>query len=174
MPGSGKTYIGKILAKSLGFGFFDSDAAIVREYGNPLPAVLEKIGEKTFLKKEEEIIISQTGRKDNIVISPGGSIVYRNKAMEHLKKISKIIYLKTSLTVIEKRIKNIPRGIVGADVKTIAELYAQRKPLYVKWSQITVDSNQKAEKVAQDILEEIKGNRVLTTANKYRINCYKY
>lgn len=156
MPGSGKTVIGKMLAGALGFEFFDSDAAIVREFGLPLPQVLENVGEKEFLKKEEMIVIAQTGDKDNMAISPGGSIVYSSAAMEHLKKISTIIYLKSSLPVIEARIKNWPRGIVGGKSKNIAQFYGERTPLYEKWADMTVDSNQEANKVAEAVMEKIK------------------
>jgi shikimate kinase len=152
MPGSGKTHIGQILAKELGYGFFDADAAIENEYGLPLPEILAKIGKNQFLKKEGMVVISYISGKDRLVISPGGSIVYRKKAMECLNKISTIIYLKTALPVIENRIGNAPRGIVDADKKTIAEIYTQRLPLYDKWANIIVDGGHDAGIIAQNIL----------------------
>jgi len=153
MPGSGKSFVGKKLARLINFDFFDADAEIERKHGMPLQKILEKTGETEFLKIEEETIISKTRGKDKLVISPGGSIVYQSKAMEHLKKISIIIHLKAPLPVIEKRIGNIPRGIVGVKTKTIAALYAQRVPLYEKWAQKTFDADQSADKIVQDIFK---------------------
>jgi len=156
MPGSGKTFVGKILAERLGFSFFDADSAMEKEYGSPLPEILEKLKEEAFLDKEEKVLISGTAGIENAVISPGGSVVYSLKVMDHLKKISVIVYLQTTLSSVERRIGNIPRGIVGAETKTIAQLYAQRRPLYEKWAKITVNGDQKAEKAAKEILGEIK------------------
>ena len=155
MPGSGKTFIGKVLAETLGFEFFDSDAEIERQYGCTLPEVLQNLGQDQFLRKEAEVMISKTRGKNKLVISPGGSIVYSGKAMEHLKKISTVVYLKIALPVIIERIGNIPRGIVGADDKTIARLFDERSPLYERWADITMDAGQNAGKVAQNIAKQI-------------------
>jgi shikimate kinase len=156
MPGSGKTFVGKILAETLGFFFFDADSAMEKEYGIPLPEILEKLKEKAFLDKEEQILISGTAGIDSTVISPGGSVVYSLKVMERLKKISVIVYLQTTLSSVEKRIGNVPRGIVGAKTKTMAQLFAQRRPLYEKWADITINGDQSAEKVKRDILRAIE------------------
>lgn len=155
MPGCGKSIIGKKLAGILNSDFFDADKAIERDYGDSLPGILEKIGEANFLKKEEETIISKTQSKNNLVISPGGSIIYRDKAMQHLKNISVVFYLKATLPTIEKRINGVPRGIVGTKTKTIADLYTERIPLYEKWGRITINADQSVNKVIRDILKQI-------------------
>jgi len=167
MPGSGKTFVGKILAETLGFEFFDSDIAIEQEYGRTLPEILQNLGPRRFLQKEKKAVIANTRGKDKLVISPGGSIVYSEKAMEHLKTISAIVYLKTALPVIKERIGSVPRGIVGGGKKTIARLFGERSPLYEKWAETTVDANQNAVKVVHDILEKIQHIKKITnpTAN---------
>lgn len=156
MPGSGKTYVGKILAQNLKFGFLDTDNEMEKEYGLNLPEILQRIGERQFLEKEKNILISDTSGTDRLVVSPGGSIVYSATAMEHLKKISTIIYLKTSLLIIENRIGTVPRGIIGVKTKTIAQIFSERSPLYEKWADITVDGNQTAETVTREILSKLK------------------
>lgn len=156
MPGSGKTHVGKILAQNLKFGFLDTDDEMKKEYGLNLPEILQKIGEKQFLEKEKNILISDTSGTNCLVVSPGGSIVYSVTAMEHLKKISTIIYLRTPLPVIENRIGTVPRGIIGAKTKTIAQIFSERSPLYEKWANITVDGNQAAETVTREILSKLK------------------
>ncbi len=153
MPGAGKSHIARMLALHLEYACLDIDEILEKEHRLPLPQVVAKLGDKKFLQREAEIVISQTrGRKD-LVISPGGSMVYRAQAMKHLRNISKIVYLEAPLSVIEQRISTAPRGIIGAKSKTLAEIYAERVPLYQKYAEYTVHGEQSAEKVVSDILQ---------------------
>lgn len=151
MPGSGKSYIGKKLAKKLGYKLVELDSILEEEYNLPLQKILDNLGEESFLKKQAEDVIANTQELNGLVVSPGGSIIYSDHAMEHLKKVSTIIYLKTPLEIIKARIEENSRGIVGMKNKTLEELYEERTPLYEKFASITIDANQEAEKVVSDI-----------------------
>lgn len=154
MPGSGKSFVGKKLAERLGYKFFDTDKMIESEHGLPLQQILEKLGEESLLEAEANLTIANLENGDNTVASPGGSIVYNDKTMGRLQQISTIIYLKAALPVLEKRIGEVPRGIVGLKRKTFAELYLERVPRYEKWSALIVDAEQDAGMVIQDILKQ--------------------
>ena len=83
MPGSGKSYIGKELAKQLNYSYVGLDDIIEEEYKLSVPKILDKLGETNFLKKQQEDAIFYTAKKDKLIISPGGSIVYTEDAMKH-------------------------------------------------------------------------------------------
>src|SRR5579864_9119847 len=127
MPGSGKSYIGSKLAKQIGYELIELDTILEKEFKMTLQQVLDSLGESVFLRKQEEDAILYTKDKDNLVISPGGSIVYTENAMKHLREISKIIYLKLPFNIVEHRIKKVSRGIVGSKKKTLKELYEERE-----------------------------------------------
>lgn len=138
MPGVGKSFIGKKLAKKLGYKFVDVDDLIEKEQGMKLQAFLDKEGDAKFVETEEENVLSLKG--DKIVIAPGGSVVCSRRAMEYLREISKIIYLKDSLKSIKKRVLNInSRGIVGLKNKDIWELFSERGKLYEKYADFVID-----------------------------------
>ncbi|MDE2213165.1 MAG: shikimate kinase [Patescibacteria group bacterium] len=152
MPGSGKSFIGKKLADQLGFSLVEADKIIEQEFNLPLQQVVEKLGSDVFLDKEAETVIKSTDGRNNFVVSPGGSIVYRLNAINHLKKISKVFYLEVSLKVLKGRIGDVPRGIVNAENKTFADLYAERAPLYKKFADYVVNGDLDSETVIEKIL----------------------
>lgn len=152
MPGSGKSYLGKKLAAKLCYNFADTDVIIENEYGLPIKEVLDKLGEKAFLKKQGEVAISLIGREDKTIISTGGSIIYTDMAMSCLEKNSVIVYLDLPLKVIKERLENEPRKVIGLKDKNFSQLYKKRTSLYKKWASETVDANQNSEKVIEDIL----------------------
>jgi shikimate kinase len=155
MPGTGKSYIGKKVAEKLGYELVELDSIMEKEYGLPLQEILDTLGDELFLKKQAEDVISNTHSKDGLVVSPGGSIVYTEHAMEHLKNVSTILYLKSSLKTIEERVSDVPRGIVGLKNKTLAELYKERTMLYEKYAAVIIDAEQDADKVVSDIVAKI-------------------
>ena len=130
MPGSGKSTIGKLLAKRLKWRFIDLDVLINQKEGMAVDEILEQRGEKELLRLEN----SYTLRQDfsDVVFSPGGSIIYSDEAMGKLKKDTTIIYLETPLKEIEKRIEKRRRkqAIIGFKEKGIADLYKERTPIY--------------------------------------------
>lgn len=160
MPWSGKSYVGKELAERLKYNFIETDAVLEREYGLPIKEVLQKLGEKIFLKKQEEYAISSTKNKDNMVISTGGSIIYTDRVMHHLKEISLIIYFEVPLEIIRKRMTDLPRNIIGLKDKSLDELYKERTLLYKKWASEIVDASQDSKKLAEDILKIIANKKI--------------
>ena len=153
MPGSGKSYIGKKLANRIGYTLIELDSLLEQEYNLPLQQILDKLGDETFLEKQANDAILYTKSRDGLIVSPGGSIVYTDYAMEHLNDVSKIIYLKTSLKTIKRRITETPRGIVGLKDNTLEYLYKERTLLYEKWALIIIDAEQDSEKVIHSILK---------------------
>ncbi len=155
MPGAGKSTIGVILAKSLLFGFCDTDLSIQKATGESLCDTISKIGIEEFIKLEDEIIRQQ--EFVNSVVATGGSAVYGEKAMMKLKENGIIVYLKVSPAELEKRIKNIhTRGIAMKVGTTISELYEERAPLYEKYADFIVECGGKtAEECVDLIIEKI-------------------
>ncbi|PKM51168.1 MAG: shikimate kinase [Firmicutes bacterium HGW-Firmicutes-7] len=133
MPGVGKSTIGVVLAKALGFEFIDTDLIIQENEQVPLHEIIKEKGLETFLSLEEIAILTLKG--DNMVIATGGSVVYKAEGMNHLKSLGKIVYLKTHYKVLEKRIRNMKtRGIAMGKNKTIKDIYWERKVLYEKYA----------------------------------------
>ena len=138
MPGAGKSTLGVLLAKAMGKLFVDTDIIIQQKTKRLLQDIIDNDGTDAFLKLEEEILMSVN--EENTVIATGGSAVYSEKAMEHFAKSGKIIYLHVDFAEIEKRVTNITtRGIVLKNGKSLADAFAERKPLYDKYAHITVD-----------------------------------
>ena len=138
MPGCGKSTVGVLLAKSMLCDFVDTDLIIQNIYKKALCDLIAEEGIEMFKQKENATIASLSC--ENSVIATGGSAVYGEKAMAHLKKHGKVVYLKLSPAEIEGRIRNIKtRGIAMKEGTTIADLYAERAPLYERYADITVD-----------------------------------
>ncbi len=141
MPASGKSTAGVLLAKTIGYGYIDCDLLIQNEQKALLCDIIEREGVQGFISIEERVNASLWAEK--CIISTGGSVIYGEKAMQHLKNLGRIIYLKVSLKELEKRLKGkdiFKRGVVMRNrAKTLAELYAERVPLYEKYADATVD-----------------------------------
>lgn len=138
MPGAGKSTIGVILAKILGYSFIDSDLVIQERTGKLLKDIIASEGEEGFLKVEGEINASLTCR--NSIIATGGSVVYEENAMNHLKEIGTVIYLCVPYRELEKRLSNLTaRGVVLKKDMTLSDLYNERSVLYEKYADIIVD-----------------------------------
>lgn len=138
MPGSGKSTVGVLLAKALGFDFLDTDLLLQRREGMYLQDLLECRGVEAFLDAEEAAICSLTCQ--NTVIAPGGSAVCRPGAMERLRALGPVLYLRVPLAELERRIKNITtRGIAMSSGQTLGDVYAQRAPLYERYAGAVVD-----------------------------------
>jgi len=143
MPTSGKSTAGVLLAKTIGYGFIDSDLLIQNEQKSLLCDIIEKRGVESFIEIEDKINSELWAIK--CVIATGGSVVYGERAMAHLKEMGKVVYLKLSLSEIKKRLKNIVRrGVVmKRDNQTLEELYFERTPLYEKYADIVIDCDGK-------------------------------
>ncbi len=133
MPGCGKSTCGVLAAKALLKNFFDTDLLIQNNENSTLQNILDEKGIEYFKKAEEDAIVSLNIR--GTVIATGGSVVYSEKAMEHLKEIGKVIYLHLSYETMEKRIDNITtRGVVLAKNTTLKDMYNERLSLYNKYA----------------------------------------
>lgn len=138
MPGSGKSTVGVLLAKTLGFDFIDTDLTLQQREGALLQNIINERGTEVFLDLEQAAICSVAC--ENSVISPGGSCVCRERAMAHLKKLGRIVYLRLPLEEVEARLNNIStRGIAMEPGQTLRDLYEYRAPLYERWADVTVD-----------------------------------
>lgn len=138
MPASGKSTLGEKLAKLLGFSFVDVDRIIEAEEKRLLKEIIADEGDDGFLKIENRV---NAGLKmDGCVIAPGGSVIYGKEAMENLKDISIVVYLKLSFEEMARRIGNpVERGVVLKNGMTLRKLYDERTPYYEKYADVTFD-----------------------------------
>ena len=139
MPGAGKSTLGVVLAKAMGYKFIDSDILIQEEEGKLLSQILEESGPDVFNQIEERI--NSSIDVNHSVIATGGSVIYGPKAMEHLRSIGVVVYIKLPCQTIKKRIGDFEeRGINMDNGQTIEDLYEERVPLYEKYAHITVET----------------------------------
>ena len=155
MPGVGKSTIGVLLAKALSRYFLDTDVFIQALGDKSLQEIIDKQGIEAFCKIEEEYITCIDIK--NAVIATGGSVVYSEKAMNHLAGIGLIIHLDLGYDTIEQRVTDLyTRGVVMEKGQTLRTLYEKRQPLYRKYAQITIDcSNKTHENIVDEITREI-------------------
>lgn len=152
MPGAGKSTVGVVLAKTLGLSFVDSDLVLQEREGKLLQDIINEEGMAVFLDCEEKAVCSIEGT--GMVIATGGSVIYSNEGMRHLKGLGKIVYLKASFEEIEKRITNITtRGIAIRDGATLKDVYDERCGLYEKYQDVTIDSGVLVEETVAAIVQ---------------------
>lgn len=157
MPGVGKSTLGVVLAKVLGCQFLDSDLLIQKQEKRKLHEIIAREGYEGFQKIENQVNASI--ETENTVIATGGSVVYCEEAMEHLKSSGTVIYLKLSLNALSKRLGNLKgRGVLLKDGQTLSGLYEERSPLYEIYADIVIDEEGKdleaSLKSVLEILEE--------------------
>ncbi|MBQ6463102.1 MAG: shikimate kinase [Pseudobutyrivibrio sp.] len=138
MPGVGKSTLGVVLAKELGFQFVDADLLIQERENRLLKEIIAEDGVEGFLKIENDVNASI--RAEKTVIATGGSVIYGSDAMEHLKEIGTVVYLKLDYDTLDSRLGNLKgRGVVLKDGQTLQDLYNERIPLYEKYADVIVD-----------------------------------
>lgn len=138
MPGCGKSTIGIEVAEIIGYGYIDSDSVIVAREGKRLSDIIAEVGKDGFLDIEAKINSELAASR--CVIATGGSVIYRDFAMQKLKKLGKIVYLKHKFATIEKRLGDLKkRGVVLKEGFTLQDLYEERAPLYEKYADITIE-----------------------------------
>ena len=154
MPAAGKSTIGVVIAKRLGYDFVDTDLLIQKEEGKLLRDIIAERGLDGFLETEDRINAGVEAEKS--VIAPGGSVVYCENAMRHYKEIGVIVYLKASFETIKSRLGDTKsRGVVLRDNQTLKDLYDERTALFEKYADITVCEDELS-------LEEITGQIIST------------
>lgn len=155
MPGAGKSTLGVVLAKVLGYQFLDADLLIQKQEKRRLHQIISEEGIEGF--KAIENRVNSSIEAENTVIATGGSVVYCEEAMEHLKEIGKVVYLKLSLEALSRRLGNLKgRGVVLKEGQTLKSLYEERIPLYEKYADLVVDEEGKdLEASLQAVLETL-------------------
>ena len=127
MPGSGKSTVGVVLAKVLGYHFVDSDLVIQEQTGKLLHELITEYGDEGL-------------QVERSVIATGGSAVFGEEAMEHLREISTVVYLKLSYPNLKKRLGDLKkRGVVLKPGQTLKDLLEYRTPYYEKYAHVVVD-----------------------------------
>lgn len=156
MPGAGKSTVGVLLAKALGYNFLDVDLLIQHREHALLQEILDTRGVEAFLAAEQRAVCSIACEKS--VIATGGSAVCRAQAAQHLKSLGRVIYLRVSVEELSRRIKNMStRGIAMGPNETLYDVLAQRAPLYEQCADLIIDcdSAQRQSDTAQHILNAL-------------------
>ena len=151
MPGAGKSTLGLLLAKSLAKDFVDTDLLIQLQQRKTLQDILHEKGYQALREVEEQVLLNND--YPNHVIATGGSAVYSEAGMKHLKQFGPIIFLDVSIDTLEQRINNMDsRGIARPATQSFADVYAERYPLYLRYADIVIDCNDKTQ---DRLLDEI-------------------
>ena len=138
MPGAGKSTLGVLLAKAIGHDFIDTDLVIQRQAGMTLGSYLASRGYEALRQLEAEVICALDHA--GTVIATGGSAVYSQAAMQHLRANGRVVYLQCALDVLDQRIASMDgRGIAAPSGQTLADVQAERIPLYEQHAEITVE-----------------------------------
>ena len=146
MPGAGKSTLGVLLAKELGYVFCDADLLIQQSQGALLREIIASEGMERFLDIEEKTALSMT--LSHVVVATGGSAVYRRQAMEHYGSMAVVVYLHLPCERLRERLGSMKRrGVVLKEGQTLEELYEERRVLYEKYADLTVE-------VGTDTVEE--------------------
>lgn len=156
MPGTGKSTVGVILAKRLGYGFLDTDILLAETEHRTLPEIIADAGYQRFIEIEGRT--GESIRREKCVIATGGSMVFSEKAMENLRRGAVSVWLDTPVEVIEKRIASNreSRGVAAPNDMTTADIYAMRKPLYEKYSDYTLRCVDGTDAVVDELVELLK------------------
>jgi len=156
MSGAGKSTLGVLLAIALGMDYVDTDIVMQQHEGRLLQDIMDNDGIEKFMEVEEKIVAEL--QLVNCIISTGGSVIYSKKAMNVLKQGGHIFYLHVPYEEINKRLINITtRGIVIKKGNSLKDVYEERVPLYIKYSDTTIDcSNKDIEYCVSEIIEKIK------------------
>lgn len=140
MPGVGKSTVGVVLAKILGYQFLDSDLVIQQQENRLLAQIIEQEGVDGFIAIENQVNARLEAK--HAVIATGGSVVYGTEAMAHLREIGTVIYLRLPYEELKRRLTNIRgRGVVLRPGQSLRELYEERTPLYERYADLIVDED---------------------------------
>lgn len=140
MPGAGKSTLGVVLAKRLGYRFVDTDLLLQEGMGMLLSDLIERRGIEGFIEEENKLLAGL--RCSHHVIATGGSAVYSEQGVENLKKLGRVVFIDIDMTELPKRLHTdlFTRGVVIRSGSTLQDLYDERRPLYQKYADITVNT----------------------------------
>ncbi len=155
MPGSGKSTIGVILAKLTSRSFIDTDVLIQAQEGRSLQDIIDREGYLALRSIEERVILNLDCRKH--VIATGGSAVYSEAAMAHLKKNGLVVFLNVCLDTIKERVRDLDtRGLAKRADQSLDDLFAERQALYRQYADVIIDcAEQTHEKACAKIIGEM-------------------
>ena len=142
MPGAGKSTLGVVVAKIVGYSYVDADLLIQSQCDKTLQKIIDALGPDGFVEIENEVLCGLEA--DHAVISTGGSAVYSDEAMKHLSEIGTVVYLEVSLEELQNRLGGLhERGVVMKDGMgmSLSALYDERVPLYEKYADVTLNIN---------------------------------
>ena len=141
MPGCGKSTVGVVCAKILGYEFLDADLYIQKKHSKRLWELIEELGCERFIELEDEALCEIDCERT--VIATGGSAVYGERAMRRLKTLGKVVYMSLSLDGVREHIGNTgsSRGVVYRNGADLPSLYGERVPLYEKYADCVIDCN---------------------------------
>jgi shikimate kinase len=159
MPGAGKSTVGVILAKRLGYDFVDTDLLIQRSADKSLQAIINEDGLEAFRQIEEDIL--QSLDAEQTVIATGGSAIYSYKAITSLKKSGVAVFINTPLQTLQTRIADMAnRGMVISPGESFTGLFIERNPLYRKYADFVIeDQNKTVESIADEIAKNFSARR---------------
>jgi len=148
MPGAGKSTVGRALADRLGFAFRDTDDDLVSKAQMSLEDIMETQGEAYFRALEQTVILEL--RASQSVIATGGSVIYSQLGMEHLKQLGMLVYLDVPLNILKARVdQDRPRGITRRPNQSYEDVYQLRTPIYEQWAAITLKCDRTNESPSQ-------------------------
>lgn len=153
MPAAGKSTVGVLLAKRLGYAFVDVDLVIQEREKRLLKEIIAEEGMEGFMAVENRVNAGLSLERS--VIAPGGSVIYGKEAMEHLKSIGLVVYLKISYEELTSRLGDVvDRGVVLRDGMTLLDLYRERERYFERYADITVDEEGKN---LGQVVDELRG-----------------
>ena len=142
LPGSGKSTVGRQLARRLQIPFFDSDHVIEQQLGCSIRSFFEREGEERF-RDIEESVIDELTQNQKCVLSTGGGVVLRSPNRQHLRERGKVVYLNSLPDELFRRLRhdvNRPLLQVADPLGRLREMYTMRDPLYRETAHFTIDT----------------------------------
>ncbi len=155
MPGVGKSTIGVILAKEIGYKFVDADLVIQQTEGKLLKEIIEEVGVDGFIEVENRV--NAGIQEERAVIATGGSAVFGREAMEHFRTSGTIVYLKSSYEILAERLQDLHgRGVVLRKGQTLRDIYEERTRLYEHYADLIVNEDDKGiEETLQELIRQL-------------------
>ncbi|WP_051261346.1 homoserine kinase [Desulfovibrio inopinatus] len=153
MAGAGKSTLARLLAEASGWAYLDTDRLIEATYGMSLGQLLKKDGLDDFLKIEESVVCDLFVYRS--IIATGGSVIYSQKAMEHLRRLGKLVYLKIDLETFRERLGDVDaRAFIKPNGLTLEDVYTERTPLYEKAADIIIETDKQAPETCLAMLKD--------------------
>ena len=153
MPASGKSTLGVMTAKALGWDFLDTDVFIQSREGRTLKTIIRDEGVEAFGALESNYVCQL--HPAHCVVATGGSVVFGARAMAHLQRLGRVVWLKVGLNELQRRIDSLTeRGVLHQPGQTLDDILKQREVLYRKYAHTVVEC---AEKTPQQLVAELVG-----------------